>query len=393
MMPSTIESPRIRDVVSFPPHAVGMILFALLLLPTSYSALNGQERTPAAKPGASFDGDRAMAHVIRLCDPALEGRQSGLPGADLAERYGADAFRAFGLEPAGDGDTYLQTFPMLVTRLDGASMAIEGSPFGRHEPAPYSDFYPLTHSGSGEVRAEAIFVGHGISRPEKDWDDYLGCDLEGAVAVIHRGAPSVPGVSFGEEQSRNYLLNEAFRRGASAVLFLQGGRIIHGAALQEEAYHEHLLSAYIADHVAEKLLAGTDETLDTYREKLKSGPCLLRTGRRVSLRFSVTRIRPGRAANVVGLLPGADPELADEVLIVGGHLDHLGVCPDGGVFAGAMTMLREARWSSSWPGPSPRAPGRRGAWSSLSSPRKSRACSALSTWPSTCPWRRTGWPS
>ncbi|MFH2000044.1 MAG: M20/M25/M40 family metallo-hydrolase [Planctomycetota bacterium] len=286
-------------------------------------------------PGESFGGERAFAHVKVLAAPEMEGRQSGLPGGDRAEAYAAEEFRQWGLAPAGDDHTYLQTFPLLVTELRSATMALLDTLFSPIELTLHEDFFPLMHSGSGELIGEAVFVGYGVSKPEKGWDDYGQEDMRGKVVILIREHPPVPGQDWSAEYSRDYTVKEAVNRGAAAVLFLQDKNPIHGAAIMESTYNKDLPMAYIAEHVAETLLAGRGETLDTYKEALKKAPKPLFTGNRLRIRFHVPRIPSGRAANVIGCIPGSDPLLSDEYIVIGGHLDHIGMCPGGFAFAGA----------------------------------------------------------
>lgn len=291
-----------------------------------------QEVTATESP---FSSERAFEHVQALTSSEMQGRQSGLRGGDLAEEYVAELFGRWGLEPAGDDQTFFQTFPMLVTELRSAAMEILDTPFSPIGLTIHEDFYPLTHSGSGDVTAEAVFVGHGISKPDKGWDDYGDADVTGKIVLILRGRPPVPDQDWSEEYSRVYTANEAQKRGAAAILFMQGQSPAHGAAIMEEAYNKDMPMAYIAEHVAEKLLTGLGETMKTYKEALAKAPKALATGYRVHVDFKVDPVVDGKTRNVIGMVPGSDPALKNEYIIVGGHLDHVGQCPGGPAFVGA----------------------------------------------------------
>jgi hypothetical protein len=272
-----------------------------------------------------FDGKKAFDHISALAAPEMQGRQSGLNGGRIAEEYVADHFLKLGL-------AYIdQSFPMLVSTLEGASMEITKHPFGPIPLTLHEDFYPLTHSGSGMVEAQVVFVGYGISKPDKGWDDYAGMDVSGKIVLIYRGTPPVPDQDWSEESSRNYTVNEAHRRGAAAVLYLQRPYPIHGAAIQEEAYHENLPMAYIAEHIVHKLCMNTGLDLEAYKE----APAPLATPHVMKIDFQVKRIPDGKARNVSTIVEGTDPVLKNEFIVIGGHMDHLGPCPNGLVFAGA----------------------------------------------------------
>lgn len=312
------------------------LFFALLLSLCACSTPEAaRDFTPVTAPGETFSGVRALVHVENLCTPEMEGRQSGLPGAERAEAYAADCFDAWGLIPMGDDKTFLQSFPMLVTELRSASMTLQGTRFSPVDLVLHEDYYPLTHSGSGKKEGKIVFVGHGISKPEKGWDDYGQTDVRGKVVVIVRGQPPVGGQNWSTEYSRTYTAAEARERGAAAILYLQGKKPIHGAAILEAAYSKDLPMAYIGEHLAEQLLAHCGETLERYKASLKKAPRLLETGLTMEFDFDVKRYPGGRTANVVGCIPGSDPVLKDEYIVIGGHLDHLGVCPGGFPFHGA----------------------------------------------------------
>ncbi len=54
--------------------------------------------------------DDLRAHVEVLADDSLEGREAGSRGGHAAAKYLALLFKKYGLEPAGDGGSYYQTF-------------------------------------------------------------------------------------------------------------------------------------------------------------------------------------------------------------------------------------------------------------------------------------------
>ncbi len=142
-----------------------------------------------------------------------------------------------------------------------------------------------------------MFVGH---------DDYAGVDARGRIALALAGAPgSAP------PPSRLEKLIAARRAGALGLLIVEDTLPTVAATAAPVA----LLSGSVTRAGADALLAGAGKTLDG----LGRGA----TGARVELDVELTREQL-RAANVIGVLPGADPALAREAVVIGAHYDHLG---------------------------------------------------------------------
>ncbi len=282
----------------------------------------------------AFDGARARVLVESLASKRFQGRKSGLEGGRMAEDFVATQFREAGLEPAGTDGTFFQPFTMVSTEEKGAVMELTDSPLG---PVPFlygDDFTLVTNSGSADVTGEVVVVGHGLYAPEWGWDDYGSTDLRGRVAVIVRGTPDV-GHDWEEAAGRDSTLNEAVRRGAAAVLFVQGDHAVNGAAIHGDAYHAGVPMAMIGPRVFTHLLEGTGTDPERYRKTLKEHPWPLATGHRLRFLAEVTPARPATARNVIGRLPGADPALAAEALVIGGHVDHIGMNGNGVLYPGA----------------------------------------------------------
>lgn len=153
---------------------------------------------PKAGPPPPTEHDPAVtpaelsAWVRALADDALEGRESGEPGCDVAARWVADEWARLGLRPAGDGGGWFQEFTiprgmkvlpettLTVTGADGKTLALRLA----------TEFAPSDVSGPGDVTAEAVFAGYGIRAPDLGYDDYADLDVKGKVAVVLRHAPA-----------------------------------------------------------------------------------------------------------------------------------------------------------------------------------------------------------
>jgi hypothetical protein len=278
------------------PRSSVRLILALVLLVSQ-----GQVDARTVAPAPSALGELVQA----LTTSAMEGRRSGTPGGERAAAQVADWLRAIGLTPGGDGGSFFQSFVITTgTRVAPASLfEIPGGP----SPAAGSDWMPHGGSIDGEVSAEVVFVGYGIIDPERGHDDYAHVDVRERIALARAGAPD----SLGHRVTRVEKLAAARERGARALLIVDDTL----PELGETVATAPLLSASVRPSLARALMpAGID---------LSSAVGAFATGRRARVRVALERTDIS-GVNVIGILPGRDPALADETVVVGAHYDHLG---------------------------------------------------------------------
>jgi hypothetical protein len=239
--------------------------------------------------------------VAALAAPDMEGRRSGTPGGDRAARRIAEWLEAVGLRPGGAHGTYFQPFVIERAARLGTANALEIL-----SPAPRRfevgrDFAPHGGSPSGEVAGEVVFAGHGGTGTYGSRDDWAGVDVHGKIVLV------LDGPSDGGRVTRLEKLIAAKWRGAAALL-LVGDTL---PSLDATAAGVGLVSATIRRETAATFAPGVRARL------------------RVDLGYEERR-----GVNVVGILPGTDPALAAEAVVVGAHYDHLG-SEDGVVHPGA----------------------------------------------------------
>ena len=140
----------------------------------------------AAAP-AQVDTQR-MSEITRvLASDEFQGRAPGTAGEEKTIPYLIEQFRAAGLEPAGENGGWTQTVPMIRTQLE-APVAASVTQGGQMLPLKFpDDVYLGTVRATERARianAPMVFVGYGVSAPERGWDDFKGADLKGKVAVF-----------------------------------------------------------------------------------------------------------------------------------------------------------------------------------------------------------------
>jgi hypothetical protein len=242
-----------------------------------------------------------LAHVRYLADDQLQGRAVGTEGARCAARYVAAQFESIGLEPAGGEGNYFQSFPI----RNGAEIGRDNSlTVGGTALSAGTDWLPTGYSASGSVDAELVFGGYGLSSPGSDEDRYARMDISGKVVVLEWGDPDAPhGASMrGDPHFKGTVM--AGRDAAGAIILAPEGMELPTLDTETRAALT-IPVAIVSGSRAEEVRAAAER------------------GDEVSL---ATEVSPRRvdAWNVVGVLPGSDPALRNEYVIVGAHHDHLG---------------------------------------------------------------------
>ncbi len=287
----------------------------------------------------SISSHEVLGYVEALASPRYAGRLSGTPGYMEAAQWVADQLAGWGIRPAGDGGTWFQWFDMPYSVvLDAGALSVEMGSGDDRMVLDYSfpdDYYPGSNSDAGTVTGEAVYVGHGITAPELGYDDYAGVDVRWRIVVIDAGVPYVGSnqdttVAWVPYSYHQFKLDNAARHGAAGLLY------IGKTANPNTSFNPGLVYCHIDVHVADHLFHGTGTTHQAVVEKMQAGlrPSSMALGKRATITAHVERHAEGRAANVVGLLEGSDPVLKDEVIVVGGHLDHVGWL--GAPFPGAL---------------------------------------------------------
>lgn len=309
-----------------------------VLLPGASMA---QERQSTADPRSeerrmaamhSISSHELFGYVQELSSSKYQGRLTGTPGYNAAADWTIRLLEQWNIRPGGDQGTYLQGFPNPYTLvLPGAELILHLPIQGQSEIQKRyrfeTDFFPGSTSDSGTVKADVVYVGYGITAPELGYDEYAGVDVKGKLVLVEPEVPVSPDRDAELfKKWRPYSFHDYKVRNAQE----------HGAAGMIYAYHivnpncaflKGFQLSYVSRDVVQDLLAGTgkkqDELLQSMRNNRK--PVSFATGKTVTLK-NVTEHHPeGVGANVVAWMEGADATLTQEAIVIGAHLDHLGL--------------------------------------------------------------------
>lgn len=312
----------------------------LLLAILAYSAPSSSDH---------FDGKSWWGHVKVLADDNMEGRETGSEGLRKAEAYVVDQLKKDGLQPAGEQSGGTVSFYQRV-KFESREIVEKDSSItlvrdGKAEPLALGEdaFFSTRVDLASEVDAALVFVGYGLTIPEKNYDDLAGLDLKGKIAVGVSGSPAdiPPALSSHYQPSaeRWKALRKAGAIGVIAVpnpgtMDIPWSRMalsrtrpsmgLVGAEFNETEGEE--LSVIFNPAKAEMLFAGSGHTFQEIADLAKDRKPLPHFPLPVSIKAkAAVEKKPVESANVIGRWPGSDPESSKEYVVLSAHIDHLGI--------------------------------------------------------------------
>jgi hypothetical protein len=341
-----------------------------------------------ARKGAvpKVDGSVIRSYIATMCQDDKEGRKSLTPGYEKTARWAADKFREWGVKPAGDKGTYFQDVPVTrgFTWATGVpSLVVDGRAFYVQD----SDFtVDTTSTPNLTVNGEVVFVGYGISAAAKGLDEYAGLDVKGRIVVAFKGSPKdapgsrgrfLPGTTTpadpeawmaeSEDQAK---IATAYAKGAAAILLFDPAKLASAAPFGGAAaaagpggggrrraapdsspftrpflvvpdVNERVFRQVMYRDQTHESVRGFAARMDTWRRDIRDHRThSMATGVKAQVRGYATtvyysdRLKNNISHNVIGKVEGTDPKLKAQYIVIGGHLDHLGVT-NGVVFPGA----------------------------------------------------------
>jgi hypothetical protein len=298
------------------------------------------------------------SHVEYLASDSLEGRNTGSEGYRKAAEYVAGEFEKAGAQP-GAGESFLQPVEFISRRIREHESSLELIRNGVAQPIVLGDEATISVSlePTREIEAPLVFAGYAMSVPEAGYDDLEGLDLQGRIVVYISGGPSsIDAPLRAHAQSSEERWKALHARGARGLLSLSNPnkedvpwersvkrRFEARLTMADPALNKTPgleFSASLNGAKAARWFEGSGHTVEelldlaTREEPLPRFPLVGLLRARVSFDQA-----PLRSDNVVGIIPGTDPELRNQYVVLSGHLDHLGVggAVDGdSIYNGAM---------------------------------------------------------
>ena len=334
-----------------------LVCFTILILLITFTNIQAQEKS-LKDPANSITAEELKGHIYYLASDELEGRGTGQPGYKKAVEYACSQFRAAGIKPflkdEKGNPTYLQTFDLRKIGYKSVAWEVK-TPMNKYHTADGEEIKAssLESFGTGQVMG-AVFIGYGISEPEHGWDDLKGLDLDNKMVIMLTGVPkkngkpilpekisksyegrSGTGKKFMKLRKNHKIFRYFFLHDSSSDLFFKDPYDATSYFFVRH-YDEKKPSLFDSStmrkptcitatkEMSEKVMEGQvyspynnpEDPLHGYKTfpmkdfhiKLDSVP--------------INEKIP--SWNVIGVIPGTDPELKDQYLMIGAHLDHLG---------------------------------------------------------------------
>ncbi len=358
-----------------------IILFSVFIgtgnmLATDYSA-------ELLKTKQSIKSSMLMSHIDFLASWYCRGRATGDIGMEVADQYITSVLSGIGITPAGEYGGFFQNVKVITRTLDKTiRLELADTTTGINSLSRARldwDFLPVSLSAETAVTAPIIFAGYGITAPEHHYDDYNNINAAGKIVLVMRHEPgekleSSPfdGTKISAHGTLLQKILNAQKHGAVGIIFVtdplnhentavKGGSWMSGTywpLLSEESMKDRedfkfmefspqmrlaemdfgiKIPVVLVDGKWAARILGENHSLVQIQEqidKTNRPNSFVLAGKKITMDIFF-KTEPVIAHNIVAKLEGSDPELKNEVIIIGAHYDHIGKDKRGQVNGGA----------------------------------------------------------
>lgn len=288
-------------------------------------------------------GARWWRHVQAIAGDEMEGRGAGTPGYDRAADYVIGQLKALGLKPAGvDGFKQPVAFVEQTVQSDRSSASLIGAAGETRLAAPGD----IIFSGSGgpvpeAMEAPLVFAGYGLHLPEVGHDDFAGVDVRGKIVVVVSGGPAAISGAL-KSHARSERAHWLAEQGAVGLISL-----VTPGQVEIPWSRRMALASAPALYYADPAMRDTRTPfLNAQIDPAKSAMIFAESGKdfaaiaaaadasapvasfplaqRLKASVAATR-RDLSSPNLIAVMPGSDPKLKSEYVVLSAHLDGYGV--------------------------------------------------------------------
>lgn len=286
-----------------------------------------------AGPGLNGTSDISekdiMEHIRFLSDDKRAGRYPGTRGSKDVIAYLINQLKSYGVQPAGEGSSFKQTFSILDSVKIGRnnSLKINDRPLNIEK-----DYIPLWFSGNSSVSAEVVFAGYGINLITDSlvWNDYKDLNVDGKWVMVMRHSPERenPHSVYAPHSDLHKKMIEARDRGAAGIIFISQ---VEDSTLIPFKYipgysKSGIPAIQIDNEVADNILNSVGSSRKIIQDKMNNNlkPESFKISNiKISANVELKNIY-SRAANVIGKIVSRNHKYRDEYVVIGAHFDHLG---------------------------------------------------------------------
>ncbi len=311
-----------------------IVLIPVLLV--SYGCKQSAETTK------EIQSKELMQITDYLASTELNGRLAGSTEYNKAAEFVASKFSEYGLKNLGF-DNYYQELKLEYNKIEKCSFSKIENEDSVREYKLGGDYICRGFSGSGDIKAPVVFCGYGISNKKTGYNDYKNMDVEGKIVMQFKADPNwkIDGENIGYQSLRKKA-SLAKQQGAIGIIFVSRpnqknpqkpiGSVMHGKGKQLENFPQ----IHIDLKTAKDFFENSTHTLSKLQKKTdtQKKPRSINLNTKAHI-YVKAHYEPQKASmNVVGMIP-AQKENADEYIVLGAHLDHVGGQADKIYFPGA----------------------------------------------------------
>jgi hypothetical protein len=305
--------------------AIGSIAFI--------SATYAQQNPTAMKYAKVITPELAKQHLSIIASDAYEGRETGKPGADKAAHYIAEEFKSLGLKPIVNGSYFFDVPLTETSKKILLSASSQSFTYG-------ADFYDYRPAANGPISsADILFVGYGTD------GEISGADLSGRVLLwidedkpqdgVKANTASRPSTArlaiIKSLQAKNPALIIGINPEITNILKRNGQNVSRPRLTIKAAANVTSTTGvlFVSSALADAILKPSGKLSDTLISVAAKGFFTAQT-LTADVKVDVqSEVKDVKAVDVLGYLPGSDPKLKDEVVVISAHYDHLGILPEG----------------------------------------------------------------
>lgn len=297
---------------------IGLSLMVVLAAGCAAPALDGGSNQHAGvisrngpeAAAALITPETIHAHLAFLASDEMRGRDTPSPELEIAAEYIEDQFKSYGLRPGGEGGGFQQRFALQRRALDPEATRLNLIGSGGSSTFEHGVDYAAFQGVPNSIRAEVVEVDGEIT-PET-------AGIRGAIALTHLQGP---------DMTRDFALSMMQQRraaqaaGAAGVIFVV-----------DPGFPQRTLQVTAEQNARPRGLA-VGETrdipafllTDAAAKKVAEANGGALQGVMAEASAPVKVVEHAEAPNVIGILPGSDPDLRDTYVVFSAHFDHIGV--------------------------------------------------------------------
>ncbi len=315
-----------------------------LLVASTFAVLFCGSAARASTPDLKAEGQRWWSYVQYLASDQMEGRLTGTEGYQRSAAYVTEQFKASGVEPKGV-DGYLQPVRFKVQRIQAAQSSVTLIEDGHEHALALGEDLLLSNRlpQPKSIEAPLVFIGYGLHIPDANYDDLAGQDLHGKIVVYLTGGPSnLASALKAHSRSAQEFYKAVEQAGTIGIASIPNPKSMDipwsrmslassqpGMRLSDPAFQDTrgpMFAVTLNPAHAEQFFTGSGHTLNELLALADAGKPLPRFPLSPTLRAHVNAsTEEVESPNIIGVLPGSDPQLNNEYVVLSAHLDHLGI--------------------------------------------------------------------